>query len=322
MKAVAWVLGLASVLTVETHGVEIGEHISQVRRELGQPKGYLRMESLELLYYDRGRIECRDGVVVDMDLMSPEELAAKREAEALRRERARRAAEKRRVRMAERGQALKTEKLNSPAFLGGSAADQLSFWTAFRKRYPAVDVEAEFAETLQRYEHELALQRAALERERERAAMEHRLLALERRVLDAETRARNAEDVAYDSRRDQATRFYYPATVVTPVLRRASTPACRSHTGRGSSLQVSIGGQVLHTRGDVGASHGDNCRTTVFPTVPSRTGITVTHTRCEPVVTQSTAHAAFRAQQRAHQASARRSFRAAYSGSLRDPVYN
>ncbi|GEM_PF-3332099 len=313
MKTLIWVLAFVTVVSVDVRGVQIGEHVSQVRRELGEPKGYLRMDTFELLCYDRGRVKCRDGRVVDMDLVSPEELAVRRDDEARQRARQAREVEERRVRMTARGEALKSDKLSDPAFLAGSAADRLRFWTAFRKLYQDVNVDVEYGETLLRFEHDLALEEEAREREREQAAAERRLVELERRVLDAEARARNAEDVAYDARRDRGNRFYYPASVVTPVLQHGAHNPCRNSPRKGSSIQVSIGGQIVHQRGDPHAAQGSNCRTTVFRPAASKRGIAVMYTRCEPDKSESTPHAAFRARMRAQKAAARSSFHATYS---------
>jgi len=302
-----------TMVSIDVRGVQIGEHVSQVRRELGEPKGYVRMDTFELLYYDRGRVECRAGRVVDMDLVTPEELAARREDEARQRARQAREVEERRARMTVRGEALKSDKLSDPAFLAGSAADRLRFWTAFRKLYRDVNVDVEYGETLLQFEHDLALEEEARERERERAAADQRLIELERRVLDAEARARNAEEVAYDARQDRGNRFYYPASVVTRSLQYGAQNSCRTSRGKGSSIEVSMGGQIVHQRGNPYAVQGSNCRTTVFRPAASKRGIAVVHTRCEPDKSESTPHAAFRARMRAQKAAARSSFHATYS---------
>lgn len=170
-----------------------GDHLEEVRRVLGQPRGQAESGDRLLLYFDRGEVELQRGAVIRVNLLTPEEhaaLTAQRSAESVR---AREAAEIRRERQITEGEALKSSQLGSAAFQSLAPAVQLAFWEDFSRRYPAVPCAVELA---------LARQRVAELRdaERRRREQEERLAELEARVV--ETEARLAATREFSHRRD------------------------------------------------------------------------------------------------------------------------
>ncbi|HVU17072.1 MAG TPA: hypothetical protein VHD32_09100 [Candidatus Didemnitutus sp.] len=142
---------------------------------MGLPKGDVRVGNREILYYDRGTVELRDGSVARADILSDADFAtftARKNAEE-----ARLAAE--RSRLVSEGESLKARKLSDGAFASTPFAYQVAYWQNFAARYPGVSVA-----------DEIALARARLaEQLSQQAATEERLANLEQRMDDAETPA-------------------------------------------------------------------------------------------------------------------------------------
>ncbi|MCX7590626.1 MAG: hypothetical protein N2255_03255, partial [Kiritimatiellae bacterium] len=182
--------------------VKVGDDLETVVKVLGAPKGWIQAGSVQVYYYDLGRVEMKDGRVTRVELMTPEEaalLAEQREARL--RQQEKELAARRRELVAE-GMALKEKMLASPDFTNAPASFQVEFWKEFMTRYPDVPVEAEYATARAR----LAAEEA-----------ERRLKELEQRVAEAENRARHAEEVADDrARRSDIVVQYYPPVQVVP----------------------------------------------------------------------------------------------------------
>lgn len=189
--------------------VVVGDSTEKVYSVLGTPRGAVRSGTLELLQFDRGRVEIRDGVVTEVELVSEEEARARQE------ERARQAAELRARREAWREQQrlagieARDRAIANPEFLASSGDRQVEFWDSFRRRFPDVPVESEYTAAL-----------AKRDREAEAAATERRLADMERRVADAEARAKQAEKDAEDAKRDSRRRqvYYLPPYVNAPYF--------------------------------------------------------------------------------------------------------
>lgn len=206
---VATLLGLIllAVAPARAEDVAVGDPAEKVYSVLGTPRGAVRSGTLELLQFDRGRVEIREGVVTEVDLVSEEEARARQE------DRARQAAELQAKREAYREQQLLAgiearDRANAnPEFLASSGSRQLEFWDSFRRRFPGVPVESEYTAAL-----------AKRDREAEAAATEKRLAEMERRVADAEDRAEQAEKDAEDAKRDSRRRqvYYLPPYVNVP----------------------------------------------------------------------------------------------------------
>jgi len=212
LVAAILVLALPAALLAESarSDISVGDPVERVHAILGQPQGYIRCGTFEVLTYDRGKVALRDGIVTEFELISAEEAEALRIRKEHQREARRQALALRRQELRVEGEALKENTLADPAFFGLTAREKVDFWESFRKRYPDVPVEAEYAGAL-------AQQRDDIEQER----MQRRLEDMERRVARAEERAREAERAAERAnRRDlRRTYVYYP-----PASLRYYTP--------------------------------------------------------------------------------------------------
>jgi hypothetical protein len=178
--------------------LSIGDDRLTVLKTLGQPEGRIEMGALERLFFDRGEIQLRDGLVSRIELVSEEVAEARREREAIESE-ARR----------ERGEAIKAERLADPEFRARPAARQYAFWRDFRREFPEVDVFVQYTDAKAAYEQDVARQRDA-----------ERLANVERRVAEAERRAAQAETTARTL--SSSTRFDYTTRPVIIHSRRTS----------------------------------------------------------------------------------------------------
>jgi hypothetical protein len=182
-----WVMALVlAAATSWASDVRVGDALDAVLAALGQPQGYIRSGDYVLLAYERGRVELNDNRVVRADLVSAEEAERQRMARLRREAQRREAAALRRAQLIVEGTGVRDRKLADPLFAVSHPQEQVSFWQAFRRSYPDVDVTLPYAEALGRLE---TLRRAeALDSERRRQIAE-----LEDRVAAAEDRARVAE---------------------------------------------------------------------------------------------------------------------------------
>jgi hypothetical protein len=114
--------------------IEPGTPLEEVRAALGPPKGQALTAERQVLYYERGEIELRDGKVVRANLRTAEEHAAM----VAREERLRADQEARREQLMAEGVALRDRKLADPAFLAAPVAFQVAFWENFARTYPGV----------------------------------------------------------------------------------------------------------------------------------------------------------------------------------------
>lgn len=184
--------------------IQKGDSAARVQEVLGEPNASLRSGGYEILQYDRGRIELRDGVVTEATLVSEEEavtLKAERLRAAIdRRERQAVAREQRRL----EGLAERDRTLASADFLAASGARQAEYWETFQKRYPLVPIQPEYAAAL-----------AKRDDERKLAEADQRLANMERRLADAEQQAREAQDAAREAQQDRGRRY---VTYLTPYV--------------------------------------------------------------------------------------------------------
>jgi len=214
-----------------------GDPREAVLAELGAPAGQIRLESVELLYYDRGTVRLTNGVVAEAKLVSPEqaaELRAKREAEAAARRQAE--AELRERRIAEGTNEL-ARLLSDAAFLTSTPDRQVAVWQDFMKRYPEVNVSRWYVDALARHQQQVR-----------DAQQQQRLAELEWRTRQAEARAEAAEDEARRARSRPVVVYappYWP--YVQPGPRAESTRVSGTTSGlsiqyRGSGLNVEYTG--------------------------------------------------------------------------------
>lgn len=198
--------------------VREGMDESAVLAELGDPIGKIETELRTILLYPRGEVTLKEDRVVEAELLTGKELAAKRrERERARRE-WRERKEKRVEERSEQGKAVKREKLASRRFAALPAEDRLDYWRDFQDRYPQVDVSRQIADALERYEQEVRQLRAR-----------GRIAELESRVARAENEAarlrKKLEELRHEREAEKDRRNPY---------RKGSHSRFGFHRGRGS----------------------------------------------------------------------------------------
>jgi hypothetical protein len=168
--------------TVLAADPQIGASFAEVRAALGLPKGLAKAGARQLLFYDRGQVEMTDGVVSRVALRSFEAQAAHESLLAATETRVREAAEQRRAKLQNEGEALKAAKLADAHFNAAPLSYQVSFWENFARRYPGVECAEQLTITRLRFAEQLEEKRLAAEQ----AA---RLAELEAKLAFAEARA-------------------------------------------------------------------------------------------------------------------------------------
>lgn len=71
----------AAMFASAAAAIQIGDPRDAVLAELGPPRGYIRMDHGELLYFARGTVRLRRGCVEEFELLTPEEARARQRAE-------------------------------------------------------------------------------------------------------------------------------------------------------------------------------------------------------------------------------------------------
>lgn len=186
MKYCLLIFFMATVFVgVSASAVEKGDTREAVIAELGQPQGMIKADDYELLTYGRGKVEIRDGVVVSSNLMTAEELTARRRSAAIAAEQARIAASERRERNRQRGLEVKAKMIESPAFLEASGNRRVEILNGFHRQYPSVDITELLLPAMAEKMEEDKERRAEAKRKKE-------IADLEKRVEDAEWEAQQA----------------------------------------------------------------------------------------------------------------------------------
>ena len=199
--------------TASAYAVQVGDSRDAVIRELGKPDGEIVARDSVILVYPRGEIRLRDDKVSGVKLLTEQQLAARREAEA--RERAQFETDRasRRTRLESEGRALYEAKKNDPAFATLPVRDQLAFWRSFAGRYPMIPIGDDVAELRARFEQDERMRATDSE-------MQAQMADLEARVTEAEDRAARAEQEARRARYNNGS-IYGP---FFPSHRRPSPP--------------------------------------------------------------------------------------------------
>ncbi len=148
-----------SVFAVDqTDEVAIGDSEAKVVELLGEAQGKVRSGGVDIMYYERGTVEMKDGKVYRVKLVS-EKAATERTAERLRREEARRqAAEEYRQQLIDEGTDEKVRKMVDPAYEELSAQQMVDYWDKFKGDYPDVPIDTA---TYQAAQEELRIEKAA-----------------------------------------------------------------------------------------------------------------------------------------------------------------
>jgi hypothetical protein len=169
---VACALSAASFATAAE--VQTGDSLADVKTTLGTPRGQVKVEDRQVLYYDRGEVELQDESVIRVALRTPEEQAALDARE----ERQRGEREVRRNQLVEEGTALRDSKLNDPEFKAAPLAYQISFWETFAASYPGVSCVEPLTIARMRFNEQLAKERHHDEQAARIAELETQLAAI------------------------------------------------------------------------------------------------------------------------------------------------
>jgi hypothetical protein len=262
--------------------VKLGDTFASVKAALGEPRGFIKDSTYQLLQYDRGRVELHDGLVSSVNIVSEEEAERMR----IKRERF---AEERRLAAALRREQLRIEGLQAleqvrsdPEYDALSAEKQVAFWKSFKKRYPDVPLGEEYASALERHKLEL-----------EHQEMEQRIAALESRVREAESRADQAE---WETSRDNSRRYTFYSAYTYPVYyprhRRSNKCVPKSRYTSAAACQPSIKGPAnRHTK-----SSRRSSATYKSPYTTSYTSPYVTHYKSPYVTSYSSPYTTCRSQ--------------------------
>lgn len=230
LLALAFAACSFSPLSAALAAIAPGDTREDVIAILGKPTGYIGSESYQILYFDRGEVVLRDGLVQSHTIVSQEEADQQRAVRELERQAYQQRKEEARERRIAEGKEIRDQKLADPQFAALEPRARLAFWQVFRQKYPEVDVELEYTVALQQTRLAHAERLAEADRQ-------HRLDDLERRVREAEHQAELAEREAQAAR--QRPRYYpvyhYPRH---PVVHPSCPPTDRRSHSRGTTIVV------------------------------------------------------------------------------------
>jgi len=220
MKAhlVAIALLLPLVASAANSKVEIGQTQEQAVEALGKPEGIIDLGDKTRLLYPEGEVTIREGVIVEIDLMSDEQFA--KDQERAKQQHAEWVVQQEKL-AADRikaGEKLKAFKLQSSTFAALPAKDRVEYWRGFQVKFPQVDVSPEIARALESYQAEIAelktQQRIAeLETSVAQAKKETEAARLETAKLREATEARN------DASNFRIREYYSPQPYYYPTPR-------------------------------------------------------------------------------------------------------
>lgn len=223
-------------LGAEPTELRIGDSPEKVESVLGKPDGYMAMDTLTIYTYELGTIRFKEDKVSSINLITPEELAVKKQQEA----------EAVALRTAQ-GEKIKAAMEADERFAALPAENRAAFWERFRRDYPEVDVYVLYYQAKAE-----ADQIAAAENEKKREQL--RIANLELRVQQAEEAARQAQQAAATARIFNQTRYYnssYPYVVNTsPIIIRKTTHNPQPEYpiyGPGWNVRVNLNGEHSQT---------------------------------------------------------------------------
>ena len=179
MKAATFALLISIVPALSAGAVRLGDPLQTVKDELGAPRGQLDRGGRHVLYFDRGEVELRAGVVSRIALLSVEEFRTREAARAAVDARSRAEMAERRAKLVEDGERIRAAKQIDPIFQAAPISYQVTFWQAFARHYPDVSCDEQLAILRARYAEQLEASRARLENEEKIASLEARIRANE-----------------------------------------------------------------------------------------------------------------------------------------------
>jgi len=116
--------------------VQTGDSLADVHTALGTPRGQVKVDGRQVLYFERGEVELQDNAVTRVALRSPQE---QMELDA-RAERHRSERETRLNQLLAEGTAVRDRKLADENFKNAPLVYQVSYWENFSRAYPGVSV--------------------------------------------------------------------------------------------------------------------------------------------------------------------------------------
>ena len=143
----ALILGVA-----QAGAVSPGDSADSVREELGRPDGQIEIGPNRVLFYERGEVVLSNDRVVKHNVMTEMEFAEESRRDAERKAFLVQLARERRLQREAEGLALKQSMLDDANFPSRSAAERVTYWRTFQKRYPMVPIDLELSSALAEYE--------------------------------------------------------------------------------------------------------------------------------------------------------------------------
>ncbi len=162
----------------------INQSREEAIRRLGPMRGSAVFDQREILQFDRGLVELRDGRVVRADIITPEQLAERRAREAAEREAAVKAQQQAAARRKAEGEALIRRFKEDFNFASKPAAERVIVWREIAGRYPEA------------VNDDLRTLLLAAESEAEKNKMEQRIAQLEFLAWEANRKAEAAKEEA------------------------------------------------------------------------------------------------------------------------------
>ncbi len=232
---------LISFICFDSLAIQNGDTRDSVVSVLGEPNGIIKSGDYEMLSYERGKIEFRDGLVVSVNILSPEELILKKDnAKALAEKKEKEKNEFIKLKH-QRGLELREKIQTSTVFPEFAGRRKVEILKNFRSNYPDIDITDLLLPAL-----------AEMEKEIEEMEHQNKIVELEQRIDDAkleELRARWRESAAREDAQDlMRSQFYMQQNYLRygPYYRQQTdrlsvgydTPGIRINRARGCNSGV------------------------------------------------------------------------------------
>jgi hypothetical protein len=195
------VTALLNFSCFESHGIQNGENRDRVISELGAPDGIIKSGDYEMLSYERGKIELRDGLVISVNLLSQEDLIAKKKNDKALSEKKEKEKNEFIKLKHQRGIELREKILTSSVFPEFSGRRKVEILKNFRSNYPDIDITDLLLPALDEMEKEI-----------DEMEQQNKIVELEQRINDAkmeELRARWRESAAREDAQDLMRSQFY-----------------------------------------------------------------------------------------------------------------
>ena len=202
LKSISKILimtALVSLSCSESHGIQNGDQRNSVISVLGEPDGIIKSGDYEMLSYERGKIEFRDGMVISANLLSPEELIAKKTKDKALSEKNEKEKNEFIKLKHQRGLELRKKILTSSVFPEFSGRRKVEILKNFRSNYPGIDITDLLLPALTEMEKEID----EMEQQNKIIELKHRINDAKLEALRARWRESAAREDAQDLMRSQ-----------------------------------------------------------------------------------------------------------------------